>query len=84
MCGSVVDVVFGHRAAHIRALNSVGNHFFVLVRIKIMNPSCCGALESLVTHVISWPCKQTKTQSNAGLGAVGWGMTFCNTALLNP
>ncbi|OWK61883.1 DNA-directed RNA polymerase III subunit RPC5 [Lonchura striata] len=48
MCGSVVDEVFGHRAAHIRALNRVGTHLFGLGRIKIMNLSCCEALESLM------------------------------------
>lgn len=79
-----MDGVFGHRAAHIRALSKVGTHFFGLGRIKIMNPSCCGAVESLVTHVINWPCKQTRTQDNVGLGAVGLSMAFCNIVLLNP
>lgn len=83
ICGSVVHVVFGHRAVH-RAVNKVGTHFFGLGSIKIMNLSCCGALECLVTHVISWPCQQTGTQSNVDLGAVGLNMTSCNIVLLNP
>lgn len=46
-------------------------------------PELLWGFGELVTHVISWLCKHTRTESNVGLGAVGLSMAFCNIVLLN-